>query len=475
MNNQAIIDIFAKHFPHTQTTDQQKAIALLADFLFNFEKQDIFILKGYAGTGKTTLVSTLVNILPYIRKRSSLLAPTGRAAKVLASYSQKKASTIHRKIYRIASDGGGFSKISLQENNHINTLFIVDEASMISYSTSGNEVFGNRNLLDDLFEYVYSGDNCKLILVGDSAQLPPVGADFSPAIDKDFMLTHFGMDIINCELKDVLRQQQESGILANATYLRRQIELKKITGKLFKTIGFNDIVNITGTELEDSLSDAYSHYSKDEIVVITRSNKRANQFNQEIRNRILYNDSLISANDYLMVVKNNYFWLPEDSEAGFIANGDIVVVNKIIKISEMHNFTFADADFSLCDYPNHLPVEAKLLTDTIDSESPSLTYQESNNLYSSVLNDYADIKSKAKQYAAIKKDPYFNAIQVKFAYSLTCHKTQGGQWKVVFIDQGYLTKDMVNIEYLRWLYTAITRATDKVYLVNFNESFFIEE
>jgi exodeoxyribonuclease-5 len=289
------------------------------------------------------------------------------------------------------------------------------------------------------------------------------------------MRIKYGFDIITYELKEVLRQQQDSGILANATYLRRQIERSKITGKLFKTIGFSDIKNIDGNELEDALNESYSNYNTDEIVVITRTNKRANLFNKEIRTRILYKDEELCTGDYMMVVKNNYFWLPEDSTAGFIANGDIIEIQKVKKRISMYDFDFVDTVFSLCDYPDHESVEARLITSTIDTEAPALTREDLNKLYLGVKEDYADITSKAKQYASIKKDPWYNALQIKFAYALTCHKTQGGQWKVVFIDQGFLTQEMVNIEYLRWLYTAITRATDKVYLVNFHPDFFINE
>ncbi len=474
--NENIANLIVDDFAFTPTDDQQNAITLLSRFLSNFTAKDLFILRGYAGTGKTTLVSTLVNILPKIQKRTVLLAPTGRAAKVLASYAHKPASTIHRKIYRSNSAGGaGFSNVSLQENKHTQTLFIVDEASMINDSYSNGEGFDSRNILDDLIQYVYSGSNCKILLVGDSAQLPPIGSELSAAIDAEQMRAKFGFDIFTYELKEVLRQQQNSGILANATYLRRQIERHKITGKLFKTIGFDDITAIDGSQLEEALNDAYSHYDIDQIAVITRTNKRANLYNQEIRSRILFKDESLTTGDYMMVVKNNYFWLPEDSSAGFIANGDIIEIRKVTKRQSMYDFDFVDSQFTLCDYPEHEPVEARLLTNTIMSEAPALTRQENNDLYEQVKADYSEIKNKAKLYATIKKDPWYNALQVKFAYALTCHKTQGGQWNVVFIDQGYLTRDMVNIEYLRWLYTAITRATDKVFLVNFHPDFFLEK
>lgn len=474
--NENITRLVVDNFSFTPTDDQQKAITLLSQFLSNFSANDLFILRGYAGTGKTSLVSTLVNILPQIQKRSVLLAPTGRAAKVLASYARKPASTIHRKIYRSnATNGIGFSNISLQENKHTQTLFIVDEASMINDTYSNSEGYDSRNILDDLIQFVYSGDRCKLLLVGDSAQLPPIGSELSAAIDAEQMKAKFGYDIFTYELKEVLRQQQDSGILANATYLRRQIERHIITGKLFKTIGFTDIQAIDGNQLEDALHEAYSNYNTDQIAVITRTNKRANMYNREIRSRILDKEETLSTGDYMMVVKNNYFWLPEDSTAGFIANGDIIEIRKVTKRQTMYDFDFVDTIFTLCDYPDHEPVEARLLTNTIDSESPALSKQESNDLYERIKEDYSDIKSKAKLYATIKKDSWYNALQVKFAYALTCHKTQGGQWNVVFIDQGYLTRDMVNIEYLRWLYTAVTRATDKVYLINFHPDFFIEE
>jgi exodeoxyribonuclease-5 len=474
--NENIANLIVENFAFTPTGDQQNAITLLSRFLSNFTTKDVFILRGYAGTGKTSLVSTLVDILPKIQKRTVLLAPTGRAAKVLASYARKPASTIHRKIYRSNATGGaGFSNVSLQENKHTQTLFIVDEASMINDNCSSGEGFDSRNILDDLIQYVYSGSNCKILLVGDSAQLPPIGSELSAAIDAEQMRAKFGFDIFTYELKEVLRQQQNSGILANATYLRRQIERHKITGKLFKTIGFEDITDIDGSQLEEALNDAYSHYDVDQIAVITRTNKRANLYNQEIRNRILFKDESLTTGDYMMVVKNNYFWLPEDSSAGFIANGDIIEIRKVTKRQSMYDFDFVDSQFTLCDYPEHEPVEARLLTNTIMSEAPALTRQESNDLYEQVKADYSEIKNKAKLYATIKKDPWYNALQVKFAYALTCHKTQGGQWNVVFIDQGYLTRDMVNIEYLRWLYTAITRATDKVFLVNFHPDFFLEK
>lgn len=471
-----IAKLIVDQFEFTPTDDQLKAISMLSDFVADFSLHDLFILRGYAGTGKTSLVSTLVSILPKIQKRTVLLAPTGRAAKVLSTYSGKSASTIHRKIYRMSSQNGStFSNISIQENKHTQTLFIVDEASMINDKFATSEGFDARNILEDLIEYVYSGDRCKLLLVGDSAQLPPIGSELSMAIDPMKMQSHFGFDVFTYELKEVLRQQQQSGILANATYLRRQIELHKITGKLFKTIGFSDILAIDGTQLEDALNEAYSHYNSEQIAIITRTNKRANLYNKEVRNRILYKEETISTGDFMMVVKNNYFWLPEDSAAGFIANGDIIEIRKVSKRQSMYDFDFVDTQFTLCDYPNHESIEARLLINTIDSEAPALTKEEHSHLYEGVKEDYSDITSKAKQYASIKKDPWYNALQVKFAYALTCHKTQGGQWNVVFIDQGYLTKEMVTTEYLKWLYTAITRATDKVYLINFHPEFFIEK
>ena len=475
-NHNNVTQLIVNNFSFTPTDDQQKAIVLLSRFLCDFGAKELFILRGYAGTGKTSLLSALVSTLSLIQKRSVLLAPTGRAAKVLASYAQKPASTIHRKIYRTGSSNGiGFSSISLQENKHTQTIFIVDEASMINDTYSGTESFDSRNILDDLIQYVYSGDRCKLLLVGDSAQLPPIGSELSAAIDPVQMRVKFGFDIFTCELKEVLRQQQDSGILANATYLRRQIERHKITGKLFKTVGFNDIAAIDGNQLEEALNEAYCHYNIDQIAVITRTNKQANLYNREIRSRILFKEESLSTGDYMMVVKNNYFWLPEESTAGFIANGDIIEIRKVTKRQSMYGFNFLDTQFTLCDYPDHEAVEARLLTNTIDSEAPALSKQESTDLYERIKEDYSDIKSKAKQYATIKKDPWYNALQVKFAYALTCHKTQGGQWNVVFIDQGYLTRDMINAEYLRWLYTAITRATDKVYLINFHPDFFLEK
>jgi len=465
---------FKKQFPYIPTEGQEQLIQQLSSFILDNDPAGLFLLKGYAGTGKTTLVSALVNVLPIVKKKSVLLAPTGRAAKVLASYSGKQAHTIHRYIYFITTDQSGKFKMVLKKNKHKDTIFIVDEASMIPDGLSMQQYAAKaRSLLEDLFNFVYSDDgNCKLILIGDSAQLPPVGLDISPALDEDYLKTSFRTNLHPFELKEVVRQSLESGILANATKIRNLLREEKYQPPFFSLKNFKDIKRIDGQELEDALNTAYSNFGPENTIVITRSNKRANIYNQQIRYRILFREEEVSSGDLMMVVKNNYFWLPEKSVAGFIANGDVIEILRITKIEEIYGFQFADVMIRLLDYPDEPDMEVKIILDTLMAESPALSKSENNRLFEEVMKDYEEIPSRRKRLDKLKENPYFNALQVKFSYALTCHKTQGGQWDQVFIDQAYFNENMLNREFLRWLYTATTRASEQLYLINFEESFF---
>ena len=459
-------------FPHTPTNKQGELLKLLSNFIFNEDKNTLFLLKGYAGTGKTTTISTFVNSLWSAQKKSVLLAPTGRAAKVISVYSKRPAYTIHKKIYFPKKQANGGVDFVLQQNKHRNTIFIVDESSMIPDSRQNQKLFENGSLLDDLINYVDKGQNCKLIFIGDTAQLPPVKLTLSPALDADTLSIDYQKSVIEIELDEVMRQHVNSGILANATQLRFLIQNDGIDFKF--DLDFPDIIRLEdGYDIEDALVLAYENDGVEDTAFIVRSNKRANQYNQQIRLNIRGQENEISAGDFVMVVKNNYFWLKESSDAGFIANGDICQVLKILSIKELYGFKFAEVELRMIDYPNMPAFETVLLLDTISSESPSLTYEESNKLYQAVKEDYADEKSKYKQFLAIKKNIYFNALQVKFSYAMTCHKSQGGQWKTVFIEQPYLPNG-VSKEYFRWLYTAVTRTQEKLYLIGFKDEFFLD-
>ncbi|MCF8229631.1 MAG: AAA family ATPase [Bacteroidales bacterium] len=454
------------------TAGQANAGMLLSEFLHEHE-QTLLLLKGYAGTGKTSLVSALVRFLPEIRAKSVLLAPTGRAAKVLASYSGSRAYTIHKKIYRQFTTPDGRSALALQNNPAINTIYIVDEASMIPDNNIPEDFgfFSPRNILDDLIEYVYQGKNNRLILIGDTAQLPPVGLDISPALDLKYLKTAYSFKYYSIELTEVVRQKKESDILNNATLIRKKLSEDSLTLPLFLKPA-SDVSSINGTELEEHLHTAFSRKEGEGTVIITRSNKRANIFNQEIRNRILFREEEISTGDLLMVVKNNYFWLPKDSKAGFIANGDLAEIVRIRKIEEIHGFRFADISIRLIDYPEENDLDVKIIMDTILEEGASLSKTKKETLFQEILKDFDEIPEKQKKREKIKQNPYYNALEVKFAYALTCHKTQGGQWDHVFIDAPYLKDDQIDKEFIRWLYTAITRARQQLYLVNFKEEFF---
>ncbi len=468
--------IVVKGFPYEPTGSQLNAISGIVKFLAEKEDKSLFVLKGYAGTGKTTVVSTFIKKLGIVNLKSVLLAPTGRAAKVLSQYSGKIAFTIHKKIYRVAMQADGSMRMAKSQNLHTNTVFIVDEASMIPDDTATGDMsfFSTRSLLEDLISYVYEGENCKLILIGDSAQLPPVKLDISPALDIKHLKRAYSLKVFTADLTEVMRQSLESGILANATNIRSRI-MDSSKEPSISLKGFTDVIQISGVDLEDALNDAFSRGEIEDTVVVTRSNKRANIFNKEIRNRILYRENEISAGDLMMVVKNNYYWLDEDSKDGFIANGDIIEILRIDKQEELYGFRFADVTIRLIDYSEEKNVQVTIILDTIDSVSPALTKENNQKLFQEVMADYEDIPSRRKRLELVKKNPYFNALQVKFSYALTCHKTQGGQWPTVFIDQGYVTEEMINKEFYRWLYTAFTRATQKLYLVNFSERFFIDD
>ena len=461
-----------KNFPHSPTTKQNLLLRLLSDFIFNEDKDALFLLKGYAGTGKTTTISTFVNSLWSSGRKAVLLAPTGRAAKVIALYSKKPAFTIHKKIYFPKKQTNGAVDFVLQPNKHRNTIFIVDEASMIPDSKQNQKFFESGSLLDDLISYVYSGHQCKLIFIGDTAQLPPVKLNVSPALESDTLQYDYHKNVTEIELDEVMRQHENSGILANATLLRLLIQ-NDATNFQFD-VNYPDIIRLVdGYDIEDAIVSAYDNDGVEDTAFIVRSNKRANQYNEQIRLQIRGQENEISAGDYIMIVKNNYFWLKESSAAGFIANGDICEVLNIYSIKELYGFKFAEIEMRMIDYPEMKPFETVILLDTLTSESPSLPYEESNKLYQAVKEDFAHEKSKYKQFLAIKQNKYFNALQVKFSYAMTCHKSQGGQWKTVFIEQPYLPEG-VSKEYFRWLYTAITRAQEKLYLIGFKDDFFTD-
>lgn len=460
-------------FPHVPTLKQEAALQQLSSFILADSNDSIFLLKGYAGTGKTTITGVIVSQLWHTKLKAVLLAPTGRAAKVMSSYSGTAAQTIHRKIYFPRKDKSGGMKFVLAPNKHRNTIFIVDEASMIPDRPTDSKLFENGALLDDLISFVYSGHRCKLILIGDTAQLPPVHLDLSPALDENKLMVNYSKEVVSLELDEVVRQQQHSGILENATLIREQVQGNYTDLFQFNLDSFVDIVRLVdGYDIQDAIEQAYSENGKEDTVFIVRSNKRANLYNESIRSRILQLDNELSTGDYMMVVKNNYFWLKPNSEAGFIANGDIIEILEIFAIKELYGFRFAEVKIKMVDYPRQRPFETVLLLDTIKSVTPSLSYEDGNRLYQEVVQDYAGETSKYKQFLAVKNNSYFNALQVKFSYAITCHKSQGGQWNTVFVEQPYLPNG-INREYLRWLYTAVTRARRKLYLIGFKSNFFV--
>jgi len=463
-----------KTFQFEATASQNYWLDSIVDFIYSKNKNVLYLLKGYAGTGKSTLIGHLVKYLIKANSRAVLMAPTGRAAKVIANYSNKKAFTIHKQIYYTKNEKGSGVQFVLKPNKHKNTIFIVDEASMIGDDRQSAKLFENGSLLDDLMQYVDSGLNCKLLLVGDPAQLPPVHLDISPALDGDYLKRQFNKIVTEWELKEVVRQKHDSGILGNATQLRIQMNQENFDSFSFDLSIASDIQRLQdGNEILELLDDALSNGVLEDTVFIVRSNKRANLYNQQIRSRILFLESELSVGDQLMVVKNNYFWLEPDSVPGFIANGDLIKVLRILSHHDIYDFKFAKVEVQLVDYPDEKPFETVLLLDTLSSENPSLTYEEGNKLYQKVQEDYQHLSSKYKRFMAVKNNSYFNALQVKYSYAITCHKSQGGQWKNVFIEQPYLP-DGSDFSYFRWLYTAVTRAQTNLYLVGFKNDFFLK-
>ncbi len=459
-------------FGFETTFDQKKLIESLSEFISESSSDGIFILNGYAGTGKTTLLGALVHALKILKINTILLAPTGRAAKVLSQHADSQALTVHKKIYREKKFDGENSHFDLSPNRHKNSIFIVDEASMLSNVVGENKMFGSGCLLEDLIQYIRSGIDCRLILVGDNAQLPPVGLENSPALDPAAM-NEYG-EVFYGTMTDVVRQNNDSGILFNATLVRCMIEAGIQDIPMFR-MSLPQIRAVEGYELNEVLEDAYSKWGADGVIVITRSNKRANRFNQAIRNFILQREEEVSSGDMLMIVKNNYHYVENDPDSNldFIANGDIARVKRIQRYEELYGFRFATVTLTFPDYEDY-ELDCKIILDTLHSESPSLTQEQSRALFYGVESDYAHITAKSKRYKAIREDPFYNALQVKFAYSVTCHKAQGGQWPCVFVDKMLFGDEEITTDLMRWLYTALTRATEQLYLVNFDERFFEE-
>lgn len=461
MLNDYIKSQILTHFGHNPTVQQEEVVEKLSVFLLQESSENsrpLFILRGYAGTGKTSLVSAVVKTLVSMEKQCVLMAPTGRAAKVFSYYSGFPAYTIHKRIYKYDMNGYSRYKFTLDFNRQKDTLFIVDEASMLD---------GDSNILDDLIKYVFSGARCKLILLGDDAQLPPVGSIESPALNSSVMM-RYGLDVDEYTLTEVVRQEEESGILKNATMLREMISeasyFQTMTEAHLPLLEFGkDFRKVKNYDLIERISTAYDKCGIEDTTIVCRSNKRANLYNNAIRNQILFYEEELEQGDILMIAKNNYFW--ESEATPFLANGDIAVVKRVRNEQEFFGFHFADCELSLPDYGD-VTITAKVLLDTLHSDAPSLTDEQGEMLYNNVMEDYMDISNKKDRLEALKKDPYYNALQVKYAYAVTCHKAQGGQWKRVFIDQGLVSPDMITTEYYRWLYTAITRATKRVYMVN---------
>lgn len=469
MLNNYLTQQIKRNFCYQPTEEQENAIEFIADFLFKPKNDTLLLLKGYAGTGKTTLIGAVVKTLSDLRMGYVLMASTGRAAKVFSHYSGFSAYTIHKKIYRQKSFSNDLDNFSLNDNLHKNTLFIVDEASMISNDGISGASFGSGRLLDDLIEYVYAGQGCRLLIIGDDAQLPPVGEDESPALCAE-VLQGYGLDVTECILTEVIRYSGRNGILANATMLRERMALDNIYDLPILSLKcYDDISSVPGNELIEAINSSYNEVGMDETMIICRSNKRAYLYNKGIRNTILYREDELNTGDILMIAKNNYHWTADCKEMDFIANGDIAVVRRVRRTQEMYGFRFADVVLTFPDH-NDIEFELKILLDTLHSDYPSLSREDSDRLFNAVMEDYTDITNKRERMKKLKEDSFYNALQVKYAYAVTCHKAQGGQWKRIFIDQGYITEETFTPDYYRWLYTAITRASEKLYLVNWPES-----
>ena len=469
--------IIAGCYQFTPTEEQLAFCREMATFLSAPLDGQCFILRGYAGTGKTTSVGALVRALPRFSLRAILLAPTGRAAKVMSNYTGRKALTIHKKIYRKRSAVGTDMSFQLAPNLAEHTLFIVDEASMIA--DEWNTQTGS-SLLKDLMEFIYNRKNCAVVFVGDTAQLPPVGSLESPALNPQHMSNNFPLSLTSVELKEVVRQEKKSGILANATMLRKLINdaeaeqgSKTVALPKFLTKNFKDIFRMTGLKLVEGLEYAYHKFGIENSLVVCRSNKSANVYNQQIRARLLYREEELTGGDQIMIVRNNYFWLPENESAAFIANGDMARVVRVRRTEERYGFRFCEVNLEFLDFPDAGLITCKVMLDTLTAETPNLSSEQGNKLFEALNEDYAHIGNKRERYQAIKEDPYYNALQIKFAYAVTCHKAQGGQWDAVFVDQGYLTDEMVDLDFLRWLYTGVTRAKRELFLVNFAQNLFV--
>ena len=469
MINRFFVEKINENFPFNFTKDQSYALERISEFLFSETGDQIFLLTGYAGTGKSSLIGSLVRTMTQFRQKTVLLAPTGRAAKVFSGYASQKAYTIHKKIYRQQKMSEGTMQFSLSENLHKHTLFIVDEASMINNESPDFSVFGTGRLLDDLIEYVYSAEGCRMLLIGDDAQLPPVKQEYSPALDRE-ILQSYPLQVMEATLTDVVRQEVESGILYNATYLRDSLMLNATDDfPKLKVDGFADVKKITGKDLIYEISDAYSRDGMEETIVISRSNKRVNAYNNGIRNSVLYREEELSTGDILMITKNNYFWIEEYENLDFLANGEFVEVMRVRGEEEMYGFRFCNVVLYHREYD--IEFEAKINLDVLHTKVPGLTSEQNNQLFSGVMEDYSNITQKRLRYKKVKADPYFNALQTKYGYAVTCHKAQGGEWKNVFLDLGYIQKSYLGESFYRWLYTSITRATQTLYLVNLPDDF----
>lgn len=469
MINSYLSSQIRQNFPYNPTKDQLFALNALSDFLLSTDTNTLFLMKGYAGTGKTSLVGALVKTMADLQQKSILLAPTGRAAKVFSNYAGQKAFTIHKKIYRQKAFSNEPTGFLPTDNLHKDTIFIVDEASMIANDGVDSFIFGTGRLLDDLIQYVYSGENCRLILMGDVAQLPPVSQTESPALNPE-ILKGYNLNVTEIALTQVVRQEGDSGILFNATRLRDALRNNEV--EIFPKLtlkGFSDFRKIGGEDLIEEISAAYSRDGIEDTIIITRSNKRATIYNNGIRNRILYREEELSSGDRLMVAKNNYFWTTGCKEMDFIANGEIIQVLRVRRMTEMYGFRFADVSVRFQDYD--LEMDVKILLDTLQTDSPALPKELNDKLFYTILEDYSDIPTKAGKMKKMKVDPYYNVLQVKYAYAVTCHKAQGGQWMNVFLDIGYITEEMLGEDFYRWLYTAITRATHRLYLINLPDEF----
>ena len=455
---------------HNQLNEKQElALEKIISFIEHKINDEIFILKGYAGTGKTYIISNIVKNLWKINKSVVLLAPTGRSAKVLSSYCKKEAYTVHKEIFYTKNNFSGNLEFTLKINKHKNTIFIVDEASMISTNRGDGVGLFSQSLLDNIIKYVYSGFKCKLLIIGDVAQLPPVKSNISYALDDSYLEKEYNKSINSVELTDVVRQEKESGILTYATSIRNKIENDLYEDISFNSEIFNDVVKVEdGEQLMNLIQDSYNNYGIDETAIIVRSNKRANLYNKSVRDKILNNENIISVGDLLMVIKNNYFWLNNKRDLGFIANGDIIKIEEIHNIKNIYGFKFAEVKISMVDYPKISPFETVLILDSLFINTPALDFNIMNKLYQEILKDYMNIKTKYKRHMGVKNNKFFNALQVKFAYSFTCHKSQGGQWSSIFLEFPFLPNGM-DKDFFRWLYTAITRAKSKLYLIGFKE------